>query len=118
METYEDWPSYLGPIQLNDPSSRFTTVTTSRPRHICRTGKHGIRTLRKQRVNKTKYSHTYFVLFRYSESGGDFGFGRSEISRNKPIKDIKDVEVIEEYLRNRLSYVDLVILNWQRFESE
>ena len=62
----------------------------------------------------------YFVSYRFEKIGTPGGYGRCEFVRQTPIVSIKDIEQIEEMIRNDcLIKPDKVFVQfWQRFEVE
>ncbi len=63
--------------------------------------------------NREENLITYFVSYLYPD-----GHGRCSITRKKPITSIKDIEGIEEHLRDSNNITDIIVTGWKRFEEE
>jgi hypothetical protein len=58
--------------------------------------------------------YEYFVSYHSKAGNSGFGFGRTKITRNKPIKDIKDIREVEVEL-DKVNKIESIVLFWRKF---
>jgi len=61
----------------------------------------------------------YFVSYFYTKGvAGAVGMGNLEISRDKPISCITDIQEISDFIKEQHEYMQSVtVLNWRKFED-
>ena len=57
--------------------------------------------------------YRYFVSFTHSH-----GFGATTLAQNVPVRSMVVVTKMKEVIERENNLTDVVILNWQRFESD
>lgn len=60
--------------------------------------------------------YRYFISYFYVGDRGT-GLGRTECIRNERIKDINEVKNIEEILKEKTKFKEVIILNWRLFND-
>lgn len=61
--------------------------------------------------------YSYFVSYFGVEKNGKFGFGRTDITRNKIIETIDDIESMEKLLKELNKSESIVVLSYQLFRT-
>lgn len=63
----------------------------------------------------------YFVYYSYMPQYGSIQYANAHIGRENPVKDLDDIRVIEETIRENFrtigAYItNITVINWRQFE--
>lgn len=59
--------------------------------------------------------YKYLVLYLAGDSTGERVWGRAQVTRDRKIKDIEDLEGIEKIIEEKKAVKDVIIISWQKF---
>lgn len=61
--------------------------------------------------------HTFYVSYQFKK-GNDHGFGCVDITRNAPLKTMKQIMNLTDYIKEANNFDSVVIINWKELELD